>query len=69
MWRRLSDPSMWPHERLFFEVYGQALQGRPHTTQLLDTVVSSWLEPVTATGVRLGLSEREARPTRDSVWP
>src|SRR3954464_4293189 len=28
MWRQLSDPSMWPHERLFFELYGQALQGR-----------------------------------------
>src|ERR1043165_2749791 len=22
MWHRLADPAMWPHERLFFEVYG-----------------------------------------------
>jgi AcrR family transcriptional regulator len=29
MWRRVADPSLWPNERLFFEVYGQALQGRP----------------------------------------
>src|SRR5215210_5909034 len=31
LWRRLSDPVLWPNIRLFFEVYGQALQGRPHT--------------------------------------
>jgi AcrR family transcriptional regulator len=61
MWRELADPAMWPHERLFFEVYGQALQGRPHTTQLLDTVVDAWLDPVTAIGQRLGMTKREAR--------
>jgi AcrR family transcriptional regulator len=61
MWRQLADPAMWPHERLFFEMYGQALQGRPHTTQLLDTAVESWLEPVTAIGQRAGMTEREAR--------
>ena len=46
-WRRLSDPSLWPHERLFFELYGQALQGRPGATALLDGVVESWLGPLT----------------------
>ena len=61
LWRRWSDPAMWPHERLFFEVYGQALQGRAHTTQLLDTVVDSWLAPVTEMGRRAGMSRREAR--------
>jgi AcrR family transcriptional regulator len=61
MWRQLADPAMWPHERLFFEVYGQALQGRPHTTQLLDTAIDSWLEPVTSIGQRTGMTKREAR--------
>jgi AcrR family transcriptional regulator len=61
MWRRLADRRMWPHERLFFEVYGQALQGRSHTTQLLDTIVDSWLDPATEIGVRAGLPRREAR--------
>jgi len=61
MWRQLTDPAMWPHERLFFEMYGQALQGRPHTTQLLDTVVEAWLEPATAIGQRTGLTRRQAR--------
>ena len=44
-WDRLADPVMWPSERLFFELYGQALQGRPGTTALLDGIVSSWIEP------------------------
>src|SRR5689334_9627092 len=36
MWKRLADPALWPHERLFFELYGQALQGRGHSVHLLD---------------------------------
>ena len=44
MWDQLADPANWPHERLFFEIYGQALQGREHTTGLLDDIVSSWTE-------------------------
>jgi len=46
MWRHLSDPALWPNERLFFEIYGQALQARAHTVDLLDDIVDSWLEPV-----------------------
>src|SRR5690606_17785178 len=26
-WRRLSDPALWPLERLFFELYGRSLAG------------------------------------------
>jgi len=37
---------MWPYEKLFFEVYTQALRGRPHTVDLLDGIVESWLDPV-----------------------
>ena len=40
-----SDPALWPNERLFYEIYGQALQGRPGTTELLDGIIDSWLEP------------------------
>jgi AcrR family transcriptional regulator len=60
-WRRLADPALWPHERLFFELYGQALQGRSHTVQLLDGIVTNWLGPLTELGVRQGRSEDEAR--------
>jgi len=48
MWKRLADPALWPQERLFFEIYGQALQGRGHSVQLLDDIVDSWVEPVAA---------------------
>jgi AcrR family transcriptional regulator len=61
MWQRLADPALWPNERLFFEVYGQALQGRPHTTALLDGIVESWLEPLTQLNIARGLSPRQAR--------
>ncbi|MBE1466874.1 TetR/AcrR family transcriptional regulator [Kibdelosporangium phytohabitans] len=60
-WRRVSDPSLWPNARLFFEVYGQALQGRPGTADLLDDVVHAWLDPMIALGVSHGLSEEDAK--------
>jgi AcrR family transcriptional regulator len=59
-WRHISDPSLWPNERLFFELYGQALQGRPHAEELLDGIVDSWLEPITAMGEAMGLPHATA---------
>jgi len=44
MWHRLADPSLWPNERLFFEMYSQALQGRPGTAGLLDDIVDAWVD-------------------------
>lgn len=61
MWQRVADPALWPHERLFFEVYGQALQGRPHATALLDGIVDTWLEPLTELNVARGMSPERAR--------
>jgi AcrR family transcriptional regulator len=61
MWRTLTDPSLWPHERLFFEMYGQALQGRKGTEALLDGIVDGWLESGTEVAERLGLPKEEAR--------
>jgi AcrR family transcriptional regulator len=60
-WRHISDPSLWPNERLFFEIYGQALQGRPGTTELLDGIVESWLEPITEINVAHGMDRDTAR--------
>ena len=48
MWQHLSDPALWPNERLFFEMYGRALQARADTAGLLDDIVKSWLEPTIA---------------------
>lgn len=61
MWHTLADPSLFPFERLFYEVYGQALQGRLESTHFLDGIVDSWLEPATALGIRMGLPKRDAR--------
>src|SRR4051794_34854375 len=62
-WRRLADPALWPNERLFFEVYGQALQGRPHAAPLLDGIVEDWLDPLTELAVRAGAPREQARAT------
>jgi AcrR family transcriptional regulator len=61
MWRRLTDPSLWPHERLFFEMYGQALQGRKGTEGLLDGIVDTWIASGAEVAERLGLPKEEAR--------
>jgi AcrR family transcriptional regulator len=60
-WRHISDPSLWPNERLFFELYGQALQGRAHTTAVLDGIVDAWLEPITAVAVAREIPREAAR--------
>jgi AcrR family transcriptional regulator len=61
MWRDVSDPKHWQHERLFFELYGQALQGRAGVEGLLDGIVTSWLGPMAATAEALGLPPEQAR--------
>lgn len=60
-WRRVSDPGLWPNERLFFELYGQALQGRPGTAAFLDNIIDSWVEPMTDYGAQHGLPRATAR--------
>jgi AcrR family transcriptional regulator len=63
-WKLFSAPALWPHERLFFELYGQALQGRPHTAGFLDEFLSGvigWLEPLVAAATASGIPEPQAR--------
>ena len=61
VWSQLADKQMWPRERLFFEVYGQALQDRPHTRALLNEIVDAWIEPLVAINQRIGMSAADAR--------
>jgi AcrR family transcriptional regulator len=61
MWRHFADTRLWPAERLFFEIYGQALQGRPGTAGFLDGIVGDWLEMLTQYSVQLGSSPENAR--------
>ena len=72
-WRRLSDPSLWPQERLFFELYAYALRGRPGTEGFLDGIVESWVAPVAAALVKAGADERTAgrrpAPRGRGPWP
>jgi hypothetical protein len=61
MWKRLADPALSPFERLFFEVYGQALQGRPGTVDLLEGIIDSFVEPGAEYWRRRGLTPAKAR--------
>jgi len=64
MWRRLSDPALWPAERLFFECYARAARGEQPFARLLPGLVDDWLAAVTPlgsgnearAGARLGLA-------------
>jgi AcrR family transcriptional regulator len=60
-WKHISDPSLWPNERLFFELYGQALQGRPYSADLLDGIVERWVEPAAQLSIERGVPADVAR--------
>jgi AcrR family transcriptional regulator len=60
-WRRVSHPNLWPQERLFFELYAQALQGRPGTEGFLDGIVESWVQPLREAFRAAGDDEASAR--------
>jgi AcrR family transcriptional regulator len=61
IWDRLSDPALRPAERLFFELYVQALLGRLGDDQFLDSAVQGWLAPVAAAMEEAGASGATAR--------
>jgi AcrR family transcriptional regulator len=63
LWERLADPAMWPYETLFFEVYSQALRGRPHTAEMLAGIVESWVAPVAEMMIADGVPPDSARAT------
>jgi AcrR family transcriptional regulator len=60
MWRYLADPALGDFERLFFALYGRALQGDEEVRPLLGKAIESWLEAVPAgesrVHARLGLA-------------
>ena len=51
MWQRLSDPALWPAERLFFECYARALHGEEPYARMLPGAVDDWLDRTVASGV------------------
>jgi AcrR family transcriptional regulator len=50
MWQRLSDPALWPAERLFFECYARALHGEEPFARMLPGAIDDWLDRTGATG-------------------
>ncbi|HWD04799.1 MAG TPA: TetR family transcriptional regulator [Amycolatopsis sp.] len=61
-WRHLTDESLRGNEKLFFQLYGQALGGAPGTAEFLDGVVTDWLAPLEALLARLGVPEPDRAP-------
>ena len=68
-WERLSDPKLWPQERLFFELYAHAPRGRPGTEGFLDGIVESWTAPVADAMVKPARTNERPGPTPASAWP
>jgi AcrR family transcriptional regulator len=61
LWAHFADEALWPWERLFFEVYAQALQGRPHARGLLDDAIDAWIDPLADLLVAQGTPPVDAR--------
>ena len=66
-WKHISDPALWPNERLFFELYGQALQGRrTRASCSTGSSTTGWTRSPRSTSP--AASRRRSRaPTRGSV--
>ncbi|MFI7221372.1 TetR/AcrR family transcriptional regulator [Micromonospora maritima] len=60
-WRRLADPALAPAERLFFEIYSQALYGRSWTESFRASVIAAWAGPVEEMFIQLGFEPADAR--------
>ncbi|MFJ6903248.1 TetR/AcrR family transcriptional regulator [Streptomyces griseoluteus] len=61
LWQQLTDPRLAGQERLFFEICGHALRGRPEATPVLEGLVTDWLEPLVAAEVGAGAEPDAAR--------
>jgi AcrR family transcriptional regulator len=59
MWRQLSDPAMAAKERLFYDVYVNALQGRLGDVDFLDNIVDNWVD--------VAVENRPAGQSRDDA--
>jgi AcrR family transcriptional regulator len=61
LWQQLTDPRLAGQERLFFEICGHALRGRPEALPVLEGLVTDWLEPLVAAEVGAGAEPAAAR--------
>lgn len=61
VWAYVADPEVASFERLFFALYGRALQGDPATRPLLEGDVEGWLVANTALAGAAGIPAATAR--------
>ena len=61
MWQRVSDPALWPAERLFFECYARALHGEEPFARMLPGAIDDWLERTDGRGPTPGVPPELAR--------
>jgi len=61
MWAHVSDPALAGFERLFFALYGRALQGDEPAVPLLKDDLESWLEANVAMAATVGVPADVAR--------
>jgi AcrR family transcriptional regulator len=61
MWAYLSDPAQGDFERLFFALYGRALQGDESIRPLLNDDIARWLDANVALSTPLGVPPDVAR--------
>jgi AcrR family transcriptional regulator len=61
MWERFADPALWPLERLFFDLYAQALHGGAALAGFLDAALEPWFAPIVEAQTAAGMSAETAR--------
>ncbi len=61
MWAYLADPALGDFERLFFALYGRALQGDESIRPLLKDDVEQWLDANVALSTPMGVPADVAR--------
>ena len=61
MWAYLADPALGDFERLFFALYGRALQGDESIRPLLKDDVEHWIDANVTLSARLGVPADVAR--------
>ena len=61
MWRYVADPAQGDFERLFFALYGRALQGDAQLRPLHGEAIDSWLDAQAAPAATQGIAPEVAR--------
>jgi AcrR family transcriptional regulator len=61
MWRLVADPAQGDFERLFFALYGRALQGDEQVRPLLGESIESWLDAQSTLAAAQGVPVDQAR--------